>query len=183
MVNAATSSSPAIVEDLAQDEFQQVILSWLSKDHAVYGQCPPERNHPVRVPRQRQDRRSALNPCVTFCEHPVRDEPTVVPELVISETVGQLPRGNVFGTCDRGPGLVDRLRPNLLRDILPDGVTVIAVDTALALFEVNWIRGEIPVHHGVAVPVKSKPSCPMEVVPSTNGQRDELKAARTASRC
>ena len=36
-------------------------------------------------------------------------------------------------------------------------MTVIAVDTALALFEVNWIRGEIPVHHGVAVPVKVEP--------------------------
>ena len=34
---------------------------------------------------------------------------------------------------------------------------MIAVDTALALFEVNWIRGEIPVHHGVAVPVKVEP--------------------------
>ena len=36
-------------------------------------------------------------------------------------------------------------------------MTVIAVDTALTLFEVNWIRGEIPVDHSVAVPVKVEP--------------------------
>ena len=57
--------------------------------------------------------------------------------------MGQLPRRDMFGTCERGPGLVDRPCPDLLRNVLPDGVTVIAVDTAFALFEVNWIRGEI----------------------------------------
>ena len=44
----------------------------------------------------------------------MRDEPTVVCELIISEAGGQLPRGDVFYTCERGPSLVDCPRPRQL---------------------------------------------------------------------
>ena len=100
----------------------------------------PPGPHPAR---QRQDRRLALNPCVTFCEDPVRDGATVGRALIIDETAGQLLRRDMFCTCERGPGLVDRPCPDLLRDVLSDGVTVIAVDTAFALF--------------MAIPVKVQP--------------------------
>ena len=31
------------------------------------------------------------------------------------------------------------------------------MDTAFSLLEVDWIRGEIPVHHSMAIPVKVEP--------------------------
>ena len=95
-----------IVGDLAQDELEQIILPGLSEDHTVHGQRPPERDHPVCVPRQRQNRRVALNASVTLWEHPVRDEPTIAGKLIVGELVGRIPRVEEFATRGGRPSLI-----------------------------------------------------------------------------
>ena len=55
-------------------------------------------------------------------------------------------------------------------------MTFIAVDATFSLLEVDGIVRQVPMHDRVAVEVESSPSCPTEVVASTNGQNGELKA-------
>ena len=143
-----------VVGDLAQDKLEQIILPGLSEDHAVHGQRPPERGHPVCVPRQRENRRVALNAGVTLREHPVRDESAVAGKLIVGELVGRIPRVEGFATRGRRPSMIQCLGPHHLGDVLPDGVAVIAVDPPFTLFEIDGVRGEVPVHDGVAIPVK-----------------------------
>ena len=115
-------SSPMVVGDLAQDELEQIILPGLTEDHAVHGQRPAERGHPVCVPRQRQNRRVALNAGVTLGEHPVRDESVAAGKPIVGELVGRIPRVEGFATGGGRPDLVQRLGPHHLGDVLPDGV-------------------------------------------------------------
>ena len=100
-----------------------------------------------------------------------------------ARSVGQVPRPEAFAAAERISCLLDRPCSDLLCDVLPDGVPMVAVHAPFALFKVDGIRWEIPVDDRVTVPVEVKPSCPIEVVPSTNGQNGELNEARTSSRC
>ncbi len=43
--SAPPRGPPCDRRDITQDGFQQVIPEWLTKDHALHGQRPPERNH------------------------------------------------------------------------------------------------------------------------------------------
>ena len=107
--------------------------------------------------RQRQDRRLALNPRLTFCEDPVRDEATVGRLLIADEIAGQLPRRDMFGTCERGPGLVDSPLPRPSARCSSGWRGRDSGGHALRAVRGQLDSGEIPVHHGMAIPVKVEP--------------------------
>ena len=41
-----------------------------------------------------------------------------------------------------------------VRQVLADGVALVPVDSTLALLKVDRVRGQVPVHYGVAVQVE-----------------------------
>ena len=76
---------PTIVAHLTQDEVHQVVLPRLAEDHTVHGQRLPESVDLNRIPRQREDRRIALDASISFRKHSVWNAPTVPAQLVIGE--------------------------------------------------------------------------------------------------
>ena len=68
--------------------------------------------------------------------------------------VGRIPRIEEFATRGGRPSLIQCRGTHRLRDVLPDGVAVIAVDPSFTLFQVDGVRGKVPVNHRVAIPVK-----------------------------
>ena len=60
-------------------------------------------------------------------------------------------------------------------------MTLVPVNSTLALLEVHRIARQVPVDHAVAPGMEIEPSCPIDVLVSTKGRNGLLNVARTAS--
>ena len=143
-----------LVWHLAQEKVKQVVLSRLSKDHSVDGQRPPKRSNAIGLTREGQEWCMALKARVALGEHPVRHESASISKLLIGELVGHVPHASTLTIRGRRLSPVADVRPDRLGNVLPNGVAVIAVNTAFPLFKVNRVRREVPVDHRMAIPMK-----------------------------
>ncbi len=132
--------------DFPKDELRKVVLSRLTEDHAVNRKRSPERLQPVFVPGQRQHRRVALYAGVPFSKHPIGNEAALTFISAIRDLVCSLPWVQIATARRRAPDPLEHLGTYGLRDVLPHGVAVVAVNASLSLLQVNGIGGQIPVY-------------------------------------
>ena len=93
-------------------------------------------------------------------EHPMWNETTVTVVLRVRNVISQLPGADALAASQLLSSLPNCPWADLMRKVLPDGVSVISVHTPFALFQVNRVGWEIPMNDGVTVPVEVKPFLP-----------------------
>ena len=88
----------------------------------------------------------ALYAGVPSSKHPIGNEAALTFISAIRDLVCNLPGVQIASARRRATDPLDDLGTYGLRDVLPHGVAVVAVDASLSLLQVNGIGGQIPVY-------------------------------------
>ena len=131
---------------------QQIFLARLTEHHSIKRQPLFQSLEFSDLLAVREQRDAAFYTSRTFFENPVRNKIRIPIGFILGRDLEEcLPW---IASLVR---FRERIQPISFRNILSDCVTLIAMNPALPLFQINRIRRQIPMHYRMAPCMKIQP--------------------------